>query len=171
MTSLKYIILIGVVLLISASAPRSIASDLSKKEVIKLLANEKNIALVVQIIPSEKKHIEQLLLSDVNSVMIFKLRLIGLEPVEYKWGVPTLCIILNLVQKDDSHFSGELGLSFLQKAKFIKGDILTYAKVWGNTVMVSNHSKESIRNEIKDIMDKFLNAYIEANPRKYFDKK
>ena len=104
------------------------------------------------------------------SDMKLKLRLIGLEPSDYKWGVPFLAIEISLFSANNSIYTGTIGLSFLMLAKHIKGEVHSYAEVWTYDRLFRNLDEQDIRVAFKDMMDKFLSVYLEANPRKYIDE-
>lgn len=140
--------------------------DLSKEEGIKLLTGEKSIALIAKCKPSAVK---DKLRQDVLSDIILKFRLIGLELCDYKWGRPCLVADFALVSVTNGLYSGTVGLSFLMTAEYQKGEVPSYATVWEYTVVFANADKQEIRNSFKDMVDKFLNVYLEANPRKFIN--
>ena len=139
------------------------AFDLSKEEGIKLLTAEKNIALMML----RSSSINDKLRGDVFSDITLKFRLIGLEPSKYKWGIPFLGIHFNLLDVGNALYSGKIGLTLSMVAQYDKGQVRSYSTVWKDSVIYANADEQSIRNSYKDMMDKFLSVYLEANPRKF----
>ncbi len=141
------------------------AFDLTKEEGIKLLSGEKNIALLMKASSALKDKLRD----DVFSDMKLKFRLIGLEPSKYEWGIPFLAIHFSLIDVGTDLYSGEIALAYNMTAQYDKGKARSYSTVWEDSVIYANADEQSIRNSFKDMMNKFLSVYLEANPRKFIE--
>ena len=127
------------------------AFDLSKEEGIKLLAGEQSIALLTKAYSPVKDKLREDVFSDIE----LKFRLIGMEPSDYKWGVPFLAIEFALVTVTNDLYSGSIGLSFLMVAEYQKGGVRSYATVWEHRAIYANADEQRIRNSFKNCQRSF----------------
>ena len=55
-------------------------------------------------------------------------------------------------------------------AKYLKNAVLSYSMIWEDGFIFLGY-EQAIRSSFKDCMDRFLNIYLEANPRKFIEEK
>jgi hypothetical protein len=141
------------------------AFDLSKEDGINLLKGETDITLVVSYSVGVQQNLIDAVVSDIKR----KLRVIGVEAVDYKWGISALQINISLLDIGGNIYSGKIDLTFSMPSRHLKTDTLSYTRIWEDSALHASADQKIIRKSYKAMMDKFLNVYLEANPRKFND--
>jgi hypothetical protein len=103
-----------------------------------------------------------------------KLRMAGIRILSEKElltspGLPSLYIAINAV-KLDMIFAFDIYVGLDQYIKLTRNPlIISLAATWSTTGIGSvgeTRVRENIREKVKDLVDKFINAYLSVNPKK-----
>jgi hypothetical protein len=74
---------------------------------------------------------------------------------------PWLYVNVNVVGK-----AAAIGVNFNQTARLARTGETASVTTWSRTGLATNPTAESVRNQIKDYVDAFLNDWLSANPKK-----
>ena len=114
----------------------------------------------------EKDHIR----TDVE----LRLRMAGIKVLtDEEWlaapGMPTLYVILNVLKRRDSSCAVSLRIELCQIVRLKREPQITLpAATWQGSELIGSvglADLSSIRNQIKDEADKFINAWLSVNPK------
>jgi hypothetical protein len=163
-----------ILIFISILIPISIAFGripyyLSENDVLELLKGERQVSLSYE----NTKDIDDELKNQIKQDMSKRLNLVGIETPTWEVGISFIHVTLGIVKDKNGQHSGNIQISFNKKAEFFKkldaflekGNVIhTYSIVWYEDIVFMNANSDKIMQICQDLIGKFLNDYLKANP-------
>jgi len=173
MKAKKYWILAGIVILVCAGGLLAASKLKDVVEQRDVLVGLQGVCVRVETLINEAKDVgsmNELTQTDIE----LKLRRAGIkvlsreEQLAAKW-TPCLYINVNTLKWKDGGIIGFSIAVSLNERVFLERDpnILTIAETWSvnNVRGAGSDNRKGVRESVKDLVDKFINDYLAANPK------
>ena len=126
------------------------------------------VYILVENVPSEIV-LDGLTASKIHTIALKKLRVASIKVLTkhealQELGTPYLYVNVNAM-KIDSVYIYSISLDFKQNALLERSNLSTSAGTWSYYGLSIGPSIRSIRYDIEDIMDQFINAWLSVNPK------
>lgn len=128
-----------------------------------LLKGEKDICILYDHSNTISDEFRKQLATDVE----LKLRTIGVEPKKECGFYDSSLLVTVHAAEREGIYAGTIIVSYCMPSTFVKTNILSYSEVWSGWVAFGDATATNMKLNATNLVDKFLNVYLKANPRKF----